>query len=269
MKKIINKDNYRKLLNIDLFLIILLLFTLTSLISYSYYNNRYSFKYLNTVVGNFFSKDSDVSLLINIENGTRNGKKTYKIVSSIPDNGYTYKSSNCKNGSSITYDEETSKISITSSVKDECYAYFDLTRESDLTMNILIEKLPNTNEFVSSSVIPIYGYYYSHSNCKNGSNITYIEDTNKLYLTTSTIDSCDIYFNKLSSNIDANVYLNNSGVLELLQELDDSKVYKINSNSICRLNRVKVESNITITNNKININSSDNSKCDVILDIVN
>lgn len=269
MKKIITKDNYRKYLNIDLFLIIICLFVLISYQSYAFYYDKYSFKYISSKVGNFLSEHGDISLLINIENGTRNGEKHYKIVSSIPDNGYVYKSSICKNGSTINYDEKIHAMKINATKKDECYAYFDLERDADLVMTIMVEKSVNSNEYIESDVIPLYGYSYSSANCDNGSNITYDEKNRKLYLTSSTLDKCQIYFKKLESNIDALVYLNNNGVLELVTELDETKKYIINSKSKCRLNREDVSSTISIEGRNIIIDAPNNSKCDVILDINN
>lgn len=269
MKKIITKDNYRKFLNIDLFLLVICLFLLVSYVSYSYYYNGYSFKFINSKVGNFFSSSSDISLLINIENGTRNGKKSYKVVSSIPDMGYIFKSSNCKNNSVITYDEDNKVFSINANKKDECYAYFDLERNADLNMNIMIEKIPSSGEYIESDIIPIYGYEYSNYSCKNGSTITYDDINHTLLLTSNTLDDCQIYFNKKTSNIDALIYLNNSNTLELLDELNINNKYTINSKSRCRLNNIDVPSNINIDGINISIDAPDNSKCDVILDISN
>ena len=208
----------------------------------TYFTTYIAFEsYKSSKVGNFLSEHGDISLLINIENGTRNGEKNYKIVSSIPDNGYIYKSSTCKNGSTINYDEEKPVMKINKPTKkDECYAYFDFERDADLVMTIMVEKAVNSNEYIENDVIPLYGYSYSTATCENGSNITYDEASTKLYLSSSTLDKCQIYFKKLESNIDALVYLNNNGVLELVTELDETKKYTVNSKSKCRLNREDV-----------------------------
>ena len=67
-------------------------------------------------------------------------------------------------------------------------------------------------------------------------------------------------------NIRANIYLNHSGTLELLDALDKTKDYTVNAKSECRVNYNKVNSDITYENGKIVINTSSNAMCDVILD---
>ena len=59
ISKIINKDNYKKLLAIDLSLIVICLFLLVTYYSFAYYNNGFSIRFLNAKVGNFLTNNSD------------------------------------------------------------------------------------------------------------------------------------------------------------------------------------------------------------------
>ena len=133
-------------------------------------------------------------------------------------------------------------------------------------MHIMIEENFNTEKYIESTKIPIFGYVFKNSSCENGSNVTYNEEDNSLYLTASQNDNCYVYFDINDQNIRANIYLNHSGTLELLDALDKTKDYTVNAKSECRVNYNKVNSDITYENGKIVINTSSNAMCDVILD---
>lgn len=266
--KIITKDNYKKYLLIDLSLIIVCLFLLVSYFSFAYYYNGLSLRFINAKVGNFLTRDSDLSIIIYAEksNINKTGMSKYRIVSDVPELGYTFKEGSCKNGSLISYNEATKLINASVNLKDECSIYFDISKTADLSMHILVQENFGTDKYLETMKIPIYGYNFKNAICENGSNVTYNEDENSLYVTASQNDNCYVYFDINDNNIKANVYLNHNGTLELLDELDKSKNYTINSRSECRLNFQKINSTISYTNKKIEIITNDNAVCDVILD---
>lgn len=264
ISKIINKDNYKKFLAIDLSLIVICLFLLVAYFSFAYYNNDLSIRFLNAKVGNFLTNNSDLSIVIYVQNAS--GTNKYRIASDVPELGYSFKEVSCKNDSIINYDDVTKQIAVSVNQKDECSLFFDIEKTADLSMHIMIEENFNTEKYIESTKIPIFGYIFKNSSCENGSNVTYNEEDNSLYLTASQNDNCYVYFDINDQNIRANIYLNHSGTLELLDALDKTKDYTVNAKSECRVNYNKVNSDITYENGKIVINTSSNAMCDVILD---
>ena len=89
ISKIINKDNYKKLLAIDLSLIVICLFLLVTYFSFAYYNNDLSIRFLNAKVGNFLTNNSDLSIVIYVQNAS--GTNKYRIASDVPELGYSFK----------------------------------------------------------------------------------------------------------------------------------------------------------------------------------
>lgn len=266
--KLITKDNYKRFLLIDLSLIIVCLFLLVSYFSFAYYYNGLSIRFVNSAVGNFLTGNGDISIVIYTENSNINksGMNKYRIVSDVPELGYTFKEGICKNGSTIDFDENTKTIKASVNKKDECSIYFDISKTADLSMHIMIQESFNNDKYVETVKIPIYGYNFKNATCENGSNITFSEEDNSLYVTASQNDNCFVYFDINEKNIKANVYLNHNGTLELIDEIDNTKNYTVNQRSECRLNYQKVSSTINYINGKIEIITTDNAVCDVILD---
>lgn len=77
---------------------------------------------------------SDIDVYIMIENDNvvdkthevNNVNKNYQLVNSVPESGYTYVDGECEQtGGTISYSD--SKITVSSTVKNKCYAYFNKT----------------------------------------------------------------------------------------------------------------------------------------------
>ena len=148
ISKIINKDNYKKLLAIDLSLIVICLFLLVTYFSFAYYNNDLSIRFLNAKVGNFLTNNSDLSIVIYVQNAS--GTNKYRIASDVPELGYSFKEVSCKNDSIINYDDVTKQITVSVNQKDECSLFFDIEKTADLSMHIMIEENFNTEKYIET-----------------------------------------------------------------------------------------------------------------------
>lgn len=265
IKKFINYKNYKKLLLIDLCLIVICIFVLVISNSNAYYNDKIEVKLLGGKVGNFYEDNSDLSVTIFLESKSKNGN--YYIADSIPTFGYKYNKYECLNNADLTYDEENKNYSISALDKDHCRLYFDYEYESDISIQLYKETKENEYEKVSS--IPIYGYKYTSYSCDNSTSITYDEVKNKLYFSSPAKDNCNVYFSKDPTSIKVNIYILNGDNLEDINKFNPEKNYMVNEQSKCYLNNEQVDGNINFINNKLIINiSNKDSICNVVLEEV-
>ncbi len=117
------KDPQYRQKYIILFLIISISALLINLLfTFAYYYDDDSFPLIQAKVGDF--RDKDYILLVYIEDDSNNGQ--YHLTYSVPTNGYTYKSYNCKNNSTLVFNDVTKEVTATLKVRDTCSIYFDL-----------------------------------------------------------------------------------------------------------------------------------------------
>lgn len=265
IKKYINYKNYKKLLLIDLGLIIMCIFVLVISNSNAYYNDRIELKLLGGKVGDFYKDNSDLSVTIFLENKSKNGN--YYIADSIPTVGYKYSKYECLNNNDLIYDEKSKNYTISALAGDHCKLYFDYEYESDISIQIYKET--NENEYEKVFYIPIYGYKYSNYNCDNLTSITYDENKNKLYFSAPAKDHCSVYFSKDLTSLNANIYIMKKEKIEDISIFDPEKKYVVNEQSKCYLNNEQIDGNINFINNKLIIDiTNKDSICDVILEEV-
>lgn len=270
--KFITKDNYKKLLLIDLIAIVILLFLLVSLVSFAYYSDTYSLKLMNAKVGNFNVINSDYAIEYYIEKANEEGIGTgkYKLVNFVPAYGYKYSSYVCENNSTLTIDETTNKVALTSGTLDNCSVYYNVSNDiADIAVTYMLEDSYQSGTYHQVSYAPIYGYKYSNSTCANNSKIIYNNDLNQLSLYSTGTDKCYVYYKKTNDNIRLNVFLVQNNVYEYVKYLDTTKKYQLNSKSICFNSGGKISSSITFNNKQLVLDTTgDNVTCNVYFEEV-
>ena len=135
-------------------------------------------------------------------NGYTTGKK-YSRTYSIPGSGYAYVGYICDSSDAkITYTNGT--LYGEGTTQSTCRAYFNKYSDNVL-INYYLEKSDGTYESVSS--IPSLGYIYNKdkSNCQNGSTIKV--ENNVVYVSASTNDVCNVYFDLADADIKVLVYV--------------------------------------------------------------
>lgn len=127
MKKYITANNYKKYLTIDLFFIVLCLFLLVTYFSSAFYNDSISLPLMSSKVGEFYNKNSDLSVTVyqEIIDQYKNPSGNYQVVKDIPIENYTFSRYECLNNSIISYDDTLKSVIMDATMKDECKVYFN------------------------------------------------------------------------------------------------------------------------------------------------
>ena len=128
----------------------------------------------------------------------------YELVDNLPLIGYTYNEefSYCKNGSEIIYNN--GNISIASSRRDSCYAYFT-KNESDVKLNVYVKE-SNVIEPILVKKIPDNSYNLISATCTNGGTITFDDLARKFTIDSEKKTECEAVFAKKKSDITINIY---------------------------------------------------------------
>lgn len=249
--------------------IILTIFFFTKLISYGYYTDNSTLSLINTKVGDFDANKYDI--VIRYYAKMLNNNTVYKVVDKEPDAGYEYTGYKCKNNSTLSYNIETKEVSLTTDKKEICSLYFDNTISSDITLEFLIETSPNTKEYTLTEKLPLYGYTYDKYTCENNSTLIYDETTQKFKISANKKDKCKVYYNKLTADININIYAIKNNSYVQITTIPEGNTYKINSDkTICKnMSNEKVDAKVTYTNKIINIDTKEKIICDVYLSDAN
>lgn len=119
-------------------------------------------KYTNQV-GGF------LTLMLEIEAGS--GQYQESTASTWPGDGYVFNSelSSCQNGSELSWNEELEAVTLSTTIADSCYVYFD-------KIIVDIEKICTTNDKMTDCLVKYYnstgdmdnGMYYHDANLANG-----------------------------------------------------------------------------------------------------
>lgn len=259
---LLNEKNRKKNLITIGFLLMFLLTALIFLPSYAIYQNNYSFLLFNNIVGDSYEKNFDANLLIYIKD--QNDCCKYNLVNEIPKYGYKYEKYKCENDSTLNYNEELKKLSFNSIEKDTCRIYFDLIKEPDVSINVMLETDIDSNNYVHSKNIPVYGYMYSHYECQNNSIINYDSNIHIINMEAEIEDTCTLYFKKESNDIAIDIYIND----KLEETIPGNQKYILNnSKSECYKNNEKVNAIINYNNGYIVINNESVDYCKIYLDI--
>lgn len=273
-ENILKEENRKKYLTITGILIIFNFLILNLYISYSYYHGEQSFSLINTKVGDMYLEEYDYVLLVYLENtdtsGNGNGK--YHLSNNIPSIGYTYSGYKCQNNSSLIYDDSTKTTSVTTDQKELCSVYFDIIGSVDLNINVMVEDMVDSDNYILSENIPYYGYKYSHYKCENDSELIYNEELHSVKLSSTTKEYCNIYFKKESSDIEVNLYIEDnyqSGNYINRYEIPTNISYTLNdTKSFCNnVNNERIETTISYENGYINAEVNEKAICDIYLDV--
>lgn len=238
--------------------------------SYGYYNDISTIPIIHAKVGNFSLSNYDYTLLVYLENGTKDG--TYHLAHNIPTSGYKYKEYSCINNSTLDYDDNLYTTNVTLKKKDVCSIYFDLINEPDITLNIMLETKPESETYNLSDFIPSFGYVYSHYECKNSDSVlNYDSSLHKVTVSSSKKESCNVYFNKLKSDIEVVLFTESfvgSQKYVEMASIPPNATYHLNKeSSYCENTKnERNNDNITYQDGYIEITSEEILSCKVYLD---
>lgn len=255
---------------------VIFILALVSLPSFAIYQDQFEFPILGGVVGDKYASQFDYTLLIYVEeaNNSGEGSGTYNLTSDIPTLGYTYSGYNCKNDSTLIYDEETKFTSVTLDKKDICSVYFDLNGSSDITLKIMLEDAVESNTYSITSEIPYYGYKYSHYECDNNSTLYYDSNLHKVKIEAANKDLCSIYFQKEQADLEVQLFVENTYQSKNYKEaltIPSGNNYVLNeANTEClNVNNERIETIVSYTDGYIDITSGEMAYCKVYLDLAN
>ena len=149
-----------------------------------------------------YFRNSNQKVVYRIYTKELSDSEDYKgtFVRGIPDYTYEFTSYNCTNGEVVTFDEETRKLSVASSVNTTCEIIFT-KKDTDVTLNIFVEDISgdeeyNSKKYSTSSEVPTEGYIFDSYNCKDSSVITEIGfEENEIVVKSSGDNECSVYFN--------------------------------------------------------------------------
>ena len=128
--------------------------------------------------------------------------KNYSAIANVPAYGYEYAIAySCENGSTLSYNSETKKFSITATEQDSCYAYFNKVGNSDITVNVYVQSAYGSSTYTSVESIPsnkIYVLNSTKSACDlSGATISYTDGY--INITASGQQTCNVYLDVQSN----------------------------------------------------------------------
>lgn len=274
VKKWVLKKEHRKLsIGIGVALIIVSILFINIFSSNAYYHNEISVPIIRTRVGDMISNLYDYILFVYLEDAdnTGYGSGNYHLGETIPLFGYTYSGYNCKNNSTLIYDDVAKSTSVTVEEKEVCSIYFNLTDGLDVSITIMIEDNYQGNTYTVSNIVPYYGYTYSHYECNNNGILEYNSSLHYVLFRGHERDFCRIYFNKDNTNNRVDLYIKSNNEYIQLNTIPIDVLYTINSNRTNCFNDGNeiVQGTVTYTNGYINVSGEGISYCEVYLDELN
>lgn len=270
-----SENRKRNLTTIGVFLFVYLFLLIISP-SYAVYLDRYEFSVLGSKVGDKYSKYYDYTLHVYIEdiNNSGEGSGNYNLTSDIPVSGYSYSGYNCKNGSTLIYDESTQNTSVSLDQKDVCSIYFDLINTSDIVVKVMLEDSVDSNTYTLSNTIPYFGYKYSHYECDNNSILTYNSELHNVSVSSDKQEYCQIYFQKESVDVEVKLYVENTyGSKDYIEKVSipANNTYVLNEEETYCLNNFdeRIDSTVSYIDGYIEVSTSEVAYCKVYLDKTN
>ena len=91
-------------------------------------------------------------LAIMLETKAGSGEYVVSESNTWPDKGYQFNSirSGCENGGTLSYNEQTKKVTLKSNVSDKCYVYFDVVPHD---VSVAVNNLPTSTNFKLGNII--------------------------------------------------------------------------------------------------------------------
>ena len=273
-ENLLKKENRKKYLKTTGLLIIINLLLINIFISYAYYRDEDSLSMIKTQVGDLllYKYDSVIRIFKESIDSTGKGSGEYYVTDMIPNMGYNYSGYNCKNNSTLIYDEVTKTTSVTIDQKERCELYFDVIGSVDIKISIMLEEGFKTENYVIGERIPAYGYTYSHYECANEGKIEYNSERHSVKLSATGQENCSLYFNKKNSDIDLNLYIEETYNFEnYIKSLNipSGNIYSLNNEkSFCKntLNE-RLDTTINYIDGYIDLGVGEISSCDIYLDL--
>ncbi len=111
----------------------------------------------NNILSNNDIKLDPNTFAIMLETDVDTGEYEQSTSSRWPSSGYIYNEnlSYCENGSTLTWNEETNAINLSTGIADKCYLYFDVILPPDVTINT--NNIDNSYSFSTSASLSCTG----------------------------------------------------------------------------------------------------------------
>ncbi len=124
--------NKKKVIVLSLFSLILLLFVIIL------YSNKYKKQVYTEEGNNQIRTGTSISMML--ETKYNSGNYEPSSSSEWPKEGYTFNAerSKCENGGTLSWNDETKSVVLTTKVSDKCYVYFDVVPPDVSILPLLI-----------------------------------------------------------------------------------------------------------------------------------
>jgi hypothetical protein len=179
--------NKKKVIGLSLFSLILILFVIIL------YGNKYKKQVYTEEGNNQIRTGTNISMMLE----TKAGSGDYELSTSSkwPTKGYIFNAerSKCENGGTLSWNDETKSVVLTTKVSNKCYVYFDIVPPD---VSITATNLPKT-----------YGKLGS-LNCSN-STATYNQQYNRVEISQINGDytSCTLNYKDSTSKVNLATYI--------------------------------------------------------------
>ena len=215
----------------------------------------------------FTKKEQLVNITYYIEDASGNStfeEFKYSKTNGYPSDAYTFYKADCENGTQITFDSANGKLTYNETQKDTCKVYF---RGGSKKVNMLYKKESTTGDpgytegklYIDTVNVPKTGFQYVGYKCNGDGAINLVNGV--LTGTSSSQDTCTIYFDAVTTNADISYYVQDTTNNYVAVSSVPSTGYKYNqSKSNCTNG-----STIQIINNVAYVNANDT--CSVYFDV--
>ena len=179
--------NRKKVIILSSFIIILLVFAIIL------YGSKYKKQVYSENENNEIRAGASVSMMIETKRGTGN----YEVSTSSkwPTDGYMFNAnlSKCENGGTLSWNDETKSVVLTTGVSDKCYVYFDI--------------VPPDVSIAASNVPKTYGKLGAIS-CSNSS-ATYNQQYNRIEVSNinTKYENCTLNYTDSTSKVNLATYI--------------------------------------------------------------
>ena len=179
--------NKKKVIVLSLFSLILLLFVIIL------YNNKYKKQVYTEEGNNQIRTGTSISMML--ETKYNSGNYEPSSSSEWPKEGYTFNAerSKCENGGTLSWNDETKSVVLTTKVSDKCYVYFDV-------------EPPDV--YITSSNLPTTYGKLGAITCSNSS-ATYNQQYNRIEVSNinTKYENCTLNYTDSSSKVNLATYI--------------------------------------------------------------
>ena len=180
------KRKYKLYISLSIFIIVLSIIFI--------YKNNYNKEVLDNK-DNVKTTDKLSGIAIMLETSAGSGKYNISTTGTFPKSGYEFNKlkSGCENGGTLSYNEETRKVTLKSNISDKCYIYFDLVPPD---VSVAVNNLPT-----------MYGKL-GNITCEN-SNTTYNQQYNRIEVSqiNGKYSSCTLNYSDSTSKVNFADYI--------------------------------------------------------------